>query len=485
MPSGFIFYDGNSYKLRNNIGQKGDKGDKGDQGDIGPTGLYSDGYSSLAVEKGCLGIIGSKLSNISGESFSNTLVGDLLTDLSINASIIDIDCSENIIYFITDLVNTTPIYGIDSFSGDLVFNPTLTESIQWKEIKYARLNGIEIIALTSDLGFAYYDIANLTYNSTAMTGVTSNCSKMYIDSGEISFFTIGRIYRLTSDGTSLSLDYTSPQPITRNSYAFHKAFGCYFNSDTSNPSNLYKTDQSENVFSLDIDYTVEAKTICSDSEYIYTMTPLEDIKKINPINFTLKTSIDLATGIGANVDPYFVYYDGARFIMPNPDSNRIILYYPSENRYDLINPSLSMDISCKHNFYDRLGFILSGGSDLVLYTYKKKSFVNNVYHTGGIYKKPTYITVVDSPYTVTSNDSIICCATSGGSITINLPSDISLFGSEISIIDTDGSASANNITISGVNANNGTPKTISTNFAKATAYCFLTDSGPDAYWVIS
>lgn len=486
MTSGFVYYsDGYGYSLRTPTGQKGDKGDKGNQGDIGPTGSYQDGYSSLAVEKAIYGFNGSKLANIAGNLFSTTISSDLLTDFGISGTIVDIDCSDDMIYFITDSASLNPIYGIDFYSKAFSFNPTVTDSIVWKQIKYARLNGIEVIALVSDNGFAYYDITNATYYGLTSTFVASDCSYMYVDSNEVSFFTRGSIFKLTSDGTSLILDELVVQPNIRYSVAFHKAFGCYFNCDISDTSKLYITDSSNNVEELDIGFVNDTQTIGSDSEYIYCITPLEDVKKIKKNPFSIVDSLDLSSGIGGTFDPYVFYYDGSRFISPNPDSNKIFLYYPSQDKIEIIDPSIGMDISCIHNFYNRLGFILSGGTDLISVSYKKKDFLNKTYHNAGVFKKPTMVTFAMSPYTVTAEDSMICCDTTGGAITIDLPSDISLYGLELQIFDIAGSASLSNITISGTNANNGNPKVISTNFGKASAYCFAIDGGPDSYWVIS
>lgn len=488
MTSGYLYYDGYKYVLHSSVaGRKGDKGDKGDDGDIGLTGSYADGYSSLAIEKAFYNNLNEKYADQSEYFFTNTISSDILTDYSISASIIDIDCSEKTIYFITDAISTTPIYGIDNFSNDLIFNPTLSESIQWKEIKYARLNGIEIIALTSDNGFAYYDITNSTYYSTSTNSVTSNCSKMYVDSTEVSFFTDGKIYVLTSDGTNLSLDFNTVQP-TRNSVGFHKAFGYYYNCDSLNASMAYKTDlNSSFVTELDLGNSNATSIISSDSEYIYFFSFSEDIKKVSFNDFEIKESIDLENIINLGlITPYFVKYDGSKLIIPVPNINKIVYYYPSIKKFNIISPGVSMDICCYHNNYgSNIGYLLSGGSNIVSLSYKKRELMPSTFTNGGVYKKPTYVDNTLSPYTVQYTDSVIVCATSTGAITIDLPSDINFFGMELVIVDSDGSASTNNITISGVNANNGAGKTISTNFARAVAYCYNTDSGPDSYWVVS
>lgn len=485
--TGYLYYDGYSYKLSTPSGQKGDKGDKGDQGDIGPQGFYVDGYTSIAIEKAISGIKENHLLNPSGKLKLQTIVSDLSSDLSISGSLLSIDVSEDIIYFITDNTSTQPIYGIDNFSGDLVFNPTITESVSWKEIKYARLNGIEVICLASDNGFSYYDITNTTYYSTSTNGISGNCSKMYVDSKEVSFFVGGRVYTLTSDGSNLSLDYNQIQPISMYGTAFHKAFGYYYNSDSSDTSKVYKIDiENSSIIELDIGYVTECSTIFSDSEYVYTIAFSEEMKKIKTDDFEIKSSIDLEALIGlSGIDPFFVHYDGLRFVMPIPNINRIILFYPSKNTVDIINPSTSMDASCRQLWNNHLGFILSGGSDIISASYDKRFVINKLYSSGGVFKKPTYIDNTLSPYTVTSDDSVICCSTATGNITIDFPSNISLFGLEVVVVDVDGSASANNITLSGTNANNGAGATISSDFGRKVAYCYLTDSGPDAYWVIS
>jgi hypothetical protein len=94
----------------------------------------------------------------------------------------------------------------------------------------------------------------------------------------------------------------------------------------------------------------------------------------------------------------------------------------------------------------------------------------------------TPVTFAMSPYTVVAADIVLMCATSGGAISVVLPTAASSTNRVIQVVDASGSAASNNVTItvSGGGTINGSASYV-INLAYGTATFFSTG----AFWVVT